>query len=155
MQVQKTTNPDNDNSRNSNPLFDRKVDLVTAGLQAGYAKRLKNEVSQDNALTICNYIMSMKTEINLSDNYRKISVNILTKFSKFHNQKAFNQTKREDILSFFNSLRKPESVDPSSGLLLLFDYQHRKLVLSTNIIYQFQYCIIKSLFLHKSLSKVK
>ena len=71
MQVQEETNKNN-NSHNDDPLFDRKVDLVTAGLWAYYARCLKNEreVSRNNALTICNYIMSMKTEINLSDNYR-------------------------------------------------------------------------------------
>src|ERR671922_1887447 len=97
------------------PLFERKVDLVTEGLPAGYAKRLKlvGQVSQDNALTICNYIMAMKTEINSSDDYRRTNVAVLTKLSKFFgNQKSFNQITREDVLSFLDSLRKPESLDP-------------------------------------------
>lgn len=49
----------------NDPLFERKVDLITAGLPAVYSKCLKNGVSQDDALVICNYINSMKTEINL------------------------------------------------------------------------------------------
>jgi hypothetical protein len=48
------------NNNYRDPLFDRKVDLVTAGLQARYARILKNELSYDNALIICNYITSMK-----------------------------------------------------------------------------------------------
>jgi outer membrane lipoprotein-sorting protein len=98
------------------PLFERKVDLVTEGLPAGYAKRLKlvSQVSQGNALTICNYIMAMKTEINPSDNYRKTNVAILTKFSKFfRNQKSFSQIRREDVLAFLDSLRKPETLSSS------------------------------------------
>ena len=114
MQVQEEINKNN-NSHNDDPLFDRKVDLVTAGLRAYYARCLKNEreVSRNNALTICNYVMSMKTEINLSDNYRGANIILLAKLSKFFkSRKSFNQMTREDILSFLDSLRKPETLDP-------------------------------------------
>ena len=85
MQIQEETNKSNSNSNNDDPLFDRKVDLVTVGLRAYHARSLKNkkEVSQNNALIICNYIMSMKTEINLSDNYRRTTITLLIQFSKF------------------------------------------------------------------------
>ena len=72
-----------------NPLFDRKIDLVTAGLREGHANYLRHQVSQDNALIICNYILAMKTEINLSDSYRRINLKTLGNFSKFHYQKPF------------------------------------------------------------------
>ena len=95
------------------PLFDRKVDLITAGLPAGYAKCLKTEVSWDNALIISSYIVSMKTEINLSDNYRRLNIILLAKFSKFfNNEKSFNQMTRDDVLQYLDSLRKPEVSDP-------------------------------------------
>lgn len=108
MQVQEVNK--NNTSHNGDPLFDRKVDLVTAGLRAYYARCLKNEreLSRNNALTICNYIMSMKTEINLSDNYRRTNLSLLVQFSKFHNQKPFSHITREDLLAFLDSLRKPE-----------------------------------------------
>lgn len=54
----------------------------------------------------------MKTEINLSDNYRRTNTTLLIQFSKFHNQKPFSHITREDLLAFLDSLRKPESVDP-------------------------------------------
>ena len=113
MQVQEEIN-ENNNSHNDDPLFDRKADLVTAGLRAYHARCLKNEreVSRNNALIICNYIMSMKTEINLSDNYRRTNLTLLVQFSKFHNQKPFSHITREDLLAFLDSLRKPEGVDP-------------------------------------------
>jgi integrase/recombinase XerD len=113
MQVQDEINKSN-NSHYDDPLFDRKVDLVTAGLRAYHARCLKNEreVSRNNALIICNYIMSMITEINLSDNYRRTNLSLLVQFSKFHNQKPFSHITREDLLAFLDSLRKPESVDP-------------------------------------------
>jgi integrase/recombinase XerD len=113
MQVQEEINK-NINSHNDDSLFDRKVDLVTTGLRAYHARCLKNEreVSRNNALIICNYIMSMKTEINLSDNYRRTNLTLLVQFSKFHYQKPFSYITREDLLAFLDSLRKPESVDP-------------------------------------------
>jgi hypothetical protein len=96
MQVQQGTtvinsnkDKNSNNDYNNNPLFDRKVDLVTAGLPAGYTRSFKNKVSQNNALIICNYITSMKTEINLSDNCRKSNIDRLVKISKFHNHKPF------------------------------------------------------------------
>jgi hypothetical protein len=114
MQIQEKTNESKIKSNNDDPLFDRKVDLVTAGLRAYHARCLKNkkEVSQNNALIICNYIMSMKTEINPSDNYRRTNITLLIQFSKFHNQKPFSQITREELLAFLDSLRKPEPVDP-------------------------------------------
>jgi hypothetical protein len=42
----------------------------------------KLKVSSDNALIICN-ILSMKTETNLSDNYRRINNRLLTQFQSF------------------------------------------------------------------------
>ena len=98
--------------QNGDVLFDRKVDLITAGLQPHLNKYLKDEVSRENTSVICDYITAMKTEINLSDNYRTVSVRLLIQFSIFHNQKSFNLISREDILAFLDSLRKPESVDP-------------------------------------------
>jgi hypothetical protein len=119
MQVQQKTitnsnkdkNKNKEKDNNNNPLFDRKVDFITAGLAAGYAKSLKNEVTQGNALIMCAYILSMKTEINLSDNYRKSNIDTLVKFSKFHNHKPFRQITREDVLAFLDRLRKHESLD--------------------------------------------
>jgi len=75
----KNKNKDN-NYNNNNPLFDRKVDIITAGLSAGYARALRNEISQDNALIICDCILFMNTVINLSYNYRKSNIDRLVKF---------------------------------------------------------------------------
>src|ERR687895_2281266 len=46
-----------------------KIDLITAGLQPylNHCLQDENQVSRANALTIYNYIMAMKTEINLSE----------------------------------------------------------------------------------------
>jgi integrase len=54
----------------------------------------------------------MKCEINPADNYRRDNILLLARFSIFCHNKAFKQITRDDILSFLDSLRKPESIDP-------------------------------------------
>jgi hypothetical protein len=70
----------------------------------------------ENAMTIVNYIQAMRTEINLSDNYRKLNIFLLSDISKFHNDsnnnKLFKHISRDDILSYLDSLRKSEATDP-------------------------------------------
>jgi integrase len=91
-------------------VIDRKIDLITAGLGTGISKNLGGIA--ENITTVVSYILSMKTEANPSDNYRKDTIVILTKFSKFHNNRPFKLITREDILSFLDSFRKPEASDP-------------------------------------------
>jgi hypothetical protein len=55
----------------------------------------------ENAMIIVNYIQAVRTEINLSDNYRKLNIFLLSDLSKFHNDnnnKPFKQMSRDDIL---------------------------------------------------------
>jgi site-specific recombinase XerD len=59
------------------------------------------------------YLKVMKTEVNPSPNYASIIFNILNKLSKFHNGlKLFLKMKREDIITFLDSLRKSDKDDP-------------------------------------------
>ena len=46
-------------SVNANALFDRKIERVTEGIDSFFGSKL-GEVIKDNALTIINYILSMK-----------------------------------------------------------------------------------------------
>ena len=99
-------------NNDESPLFDRKVEAITAGLPARYSRTLKNEITQGNALIICDFISALKTEINLSDNYRRSNIERLVNLSRFHNQKPFADIKRDDVLAFLDSVRRPESLDP-------------------------------------------
>jgi hypothetical protein len=67
-------------------------------------------------MIVFNFIQAMRTEINLSDNYRRLNIFLLSDLSKFHNDgnnnKLFKQMSRDDILSYLDSLRKPEAADP-------------------------------------------
>jgi integrase len=91
---------------------ERKIDLITEGLEPLYGKALEN-ISKENALDIADFILNINIEINLSDNYKRNYIRVLTQLSKFyHNKKLFKEMLREDILLFLDSFRKPENSDP-------------------------------------------
>jgi integrase/recombinase XerD len=97
---------------NSNALFDRKIDLITEGIDPFFGSKLR-ELSVDNALTIVNYILSMRNEINLSNGYRKLNIYLFYSLSKFfNNRKIYKKLARDDVMQFLDSLRKPEESDP-------------------------------------------
>jgi integrase len=94
-------------------LLDKKIELVTADLRCQH--ELSNDlhrISTEDALIISNYIIAMKTETNPSDNYRKDNIRILYTFSKYNKNKSFKTVTRDDIISFLDSYRRPESADP-------------------------------------------
>jgi integrase len=91
-------------------FLDRKIDEVTAGLRRGYS-RLLYSISAENALCILDYILVMKTEVNLSRNYKKDLINLLARFSSYTNNKSFGDVTRENVLEFLDSFRRPEAAD--------------------------------------------
>ena len=59
----------------------------------------------------------MKHEINISDGYRLLLIKVLSQLSSYSNSSKtkdldFKDITREDFLSFLNSFRKPEPIDP-------------------------------------------
>jgi integrase/recombinase XerD len=113
-QQQQLTKQKPNNGNYYDQVFDRKVDLITAGLRPYHARTLRDEryVSRDSAIIICNYMFATSIEVNPSPNYRRTNIVLLIQFCKFHNQKPFKDVTREDILSFLDTLRKPEGSDP-------------------------------------------
>jgi hypothetical protein len=102
-------------SNQNDPLLDRKIEDVASGLLPYYSNLL-HKVSlsnKENVLTIISYINAMRTEVNLSDNYRMDLIRLLSTFSNyFQNKLSFKQITRDNLLAFLDSFRKPESVDP-------------------------------------------
>ena len=92
-----------DNSNDS--LFDRKMDLATEGLQRQHANRLNALFSVDNRKTIVNFILSMRSESNLSDNHKINYLSCLCRLSQFHSttNKTYQEMSREDVLLFLDS----------------------------------------------------
>ena len=92
----------------------QKIEDTTQGLAARYFNFLHNDVlpqNKENAMIICNYVQSMRQELNLSDGYRQDVILLLGNFSIF-TLKSFKEVTRENVLSFLNRLRKPETSDP-------------------------------------------
>lgn len=54
----------------------------------------------------------MKTEVNISDNYRGTVIKTLCLLSSYHNHADFRKLTRDDLLAFLDSRRKGESDDP-------------------------------------------
>jgi integrase/recombinase XerD len=89
-----------------------KIDRITEGLEPLYGKALEN-ILKENALAIADFILNINIEINLSDNYKRNYIRVLTQLSKFYyDKKSFKEMLREDILLFLDSFRKPENSDP-------------------------------------------
>jgi integrase len=91
-------------------LFDSKIESATRGLRPD-ATRYLQSISIPNALVIIDYITSMRTEINLSDNYRRDLIILLCRFSGTNHHKPFEQITRVDVISFLDSFRKAEETD--------------------------------------------
>lgn len=86
----------------------KKKVLLASGLQ----KDLLENISPSNGLTITNFILALKTAVNLRDSYRRSMIQILCSISKFHDNTPFLQMTREDVPSYLDSLRRPEESDP-------------------------------------------
>jgi integrase len=83
---------------------------VIEGLPAEYFNLL-NKISKEDAITVMDYMISLKTEINPSDNYRKSVLKVITKFIIF-SRRSIKQLGRKDVIAFLDSFRKPEASDP-------------------------------------------
>jgi integrase len=97
--------------------IENKIANATEGLPSECFKFLHDRVlpaNQENAMIICNYMSSLKSEANPSDGHRRNTILLLCKFSIFKDTKTkpFMEITREDVLSFLDSFRKVEAVDP-------------------------------------------
>lgn len=109
----KTTNTDTIRREEENPLFEQRLDIALDGLEPYYLDHLKNRISKANALTIADYILSMKVETNISTNHRKRIITSLKLVSRFLDNKPLKEMSREGILTFLDSIRKTETSDPT------------------------------------------
>jgi len=91
-------------------FFEQKIGDASLGL-IPYFSKLLYKISKENAWIIANYIISMRTEINLSDHYRRDIIKVLTRFSTFCNNKSFTHITRAEIISFLDIFRRSESED--------------------------------------------
>ncbi len=58
------------------------------------------------------YLLSMRREINVSDAYRRVIKGVLERFARFSDFEDWKQVTQKQIVSFLDTLRKPEPLDP-------------------------------------------
>src|SRR5688572_412788 len=92
--------------------LDQKIEETAAGLPASYVKMLRM-ISEENTSTIIDYIAAVRVEVNLSDNYRRDLIEVLSRFARYAgNKKSFKDITRNEIISFIESFRKTDAADP-------------------------------------------
>jgi integrase/recombinase XerD len=97
---------------NNKEVINRKIDLATAGLHRFVSKHLTQDISSQNALTVSEYVLSMKNETNISDSYREMTIRILYSICKSVRYKDLVNITREDVLHYLDNLRRSETSDP-------------------------------------------
>jgi hypothetical protein len=95
----------------ANVLIDPKISAATQGLIDRYYRPL-TRLSTNHGLVIADFIIAANTEANISNAYRMNIIEILTKLASFIPcDKRFEDVTRQNVVSFLNSLRKPEESD--------------------------------------------
>ena len=74
-------------SHYSSLLVDSNINEIVAGLCHDCFRCLHN-ISEENVMIIINNIREMRTEINLSNNYRRDTIKLLCKFSQYNRSLA-------------------------------------------------------------------
>ena len=88
------------------------IDQITEGLSKPYFRKiLKNlKINEENAETICKYIMVEQAEINIKNSTKEGKIKVLVWLSNFlENKKRFQDMTKENILLYLNNLRRPQA----------------------------------------------
>ncbi len=94
--------------------LEAKMKNATDGLIPSFFKRL-SLCSIEHISTICDYIIALRSEIRLSNNYRQNIFATLTALSRYSNptNKGFKDFTRQDVIAFLDQSRKDRSKDPT------------------------------------------
>jgi hypothetical protein len=89
-------------------LLDRKITMATEGFTTDRFCQLvlkdRSRLSKENALTICDYVIAMKTEVNPRPSYKKNTIQFLSELSRAVGiEKKFIDMTRDDILCYLDS----------------------------------------------------
>ncbi len=98
-------------------LLERKITLATEGFTTvkfcELILRDRNRLSKENALTICEYMIAMKREINPRLSYKRNTIQFLAELSKTVGiAKKFIDMTRDNIFCYLDKCRKLENDDP-------------------------------------------
>ncbi|MFL6338591.1 MAG: hypothetical protein ACJ718_05730 [Nitrososphaeraceae archaeon] len=102
-----------DNNDSPLRILERKISLATEGFTTRKFCELilrdRSRLSKENALTICDYIIAMKREINPRLTYKRYTIQILSELSRTVGiEKKFIDMTRDDVLCYLDKCRKTE-----------------------------------------------
>jgi uncharacterized protein YihD (DUF1040 family) len=100
-----------------NSELDRKIALATECFTTSKASELilkyRTRLSEHNALTVCNYIIAFKHEVNPRPSYMKYTMQFLSELSKTAGiEKRLEDYTKDDVLLYLDSARKSENENP-------------------------------------------
>jgi hypothetical protein len=106
------------------------VDRITYCSKPYFGKALKRLASTnpENCLSICRYISSEVTEMNIKQSTKEGKLKVLAWLSTFHRSKSFNKMTKQDILSYLDSLRRVLSEDTNQKWI--GSYNSRQMILN-------------------------
>jgi len=104
--------------------INRKISLATEGLQHYVENWLRIRTSNENGLTISDYVLSLRREINPSLSYIKMEIRALVELSEYSRERPFEQLTKEDVLSFLYKFRKTEDRDPLHKWIGTYNLKH-------------------------------
>ena len=84
-----------------------RINDVTKGLTPSYSNRL-SELSTKQISTICDYISALRSEIILSNGYRRNILNTLIALSRIKSKKEFKDFTRADVIEFMKFRKDSE-----------------------------------------------
>jgi uncharacterized protein YihD (DUF1040 family) len=97
-------------------MFEEKVMLATESYTHKFCELVlkdRSRLSKENSLTICEYIIAMKREINPRLSYKRYTIQFLSELSRAVGiEKKFIDMTRDDVLCYLDKCRKSEDKDP-------------------------------------------
>jgi len=101
----------------TNSELNRKIALATECFTTSKISELilkdRTRLSEENALTVCNYIIAFKHEVNPRPSYIQTTIQCLSELSKAVGiEKRFEDYVKDDLLLYLDSGRKSEHNDP-------------------------------------------
>jgi hypothetical protein len=98
-------------------VLKRKIEYITQYNSKAYYRSALVKLSQtnpENGSIICDYILAEQTQMNIKESTKEGKIKVMIWLSNyFQNKKTFKQMTKQDVLDYLNSLRKPNSDDPT------------------------------------------
>lgn len=108
------------------------IDKITTSLSRPYFNKILKQLASinlENALIICNYILTEQTEINIKNSTKEGKIKVLVWLSNYFNDRiSFKGLTKPHILDYLNSLRK--SYEEDARQKWIGSYNNRQMILT-------------------------